>query len=328
MTGTLPPLLDSVVGGGTPERRCLRVLMNPMLMCPGKGLVLPNLNIDDIARNTRLLLILSLPNNDMSKKSPFAIHKVLIGISGEPKSVKRLKSGDLLIETSSALQTKSLLLATSFLDSPLIISPHKSLNTSRGVISEPDLLSTPEAEILVGCDSGKPLAFRISSIKPTTQIEYRLPEPISASSAALDNSLNTSTSSLSSETCPAPTTSNKFAALQPSVTLSESATTTPNSELSNTSKVPQNVKQNSKNRRKRTKTQKPEIEIKIAKHKPRKSGPIEYTTYDENIIMHDVEAEELEPNPEDKFAMKECFINNPNEYMRALTPTRFRKSRS
>ncbi|GFS56412.1 hypothetical protein TNCV_4302471 [Trichonephila clavipes] len=104
--------------------------------------------------------------------------------------------------------------------------------------------------------SGKHLALRISSIKPTTQIESRLPEPISSSSAAPDNSLNTSASSLSAETCPVPTISNKFAALQPSVPLSESATTAPNSELSNTFKVPQNVKQNSKSRRKRTKAQK------------------------------------------------------------------------
>ncbi|GFV68674.1 uncharacterized protein TNCV_3001331 [Trichonephila clavipes] len=73
-------------------------------------------------------------------------------------------------------------------------------------------------------------------IKLTTQIESRLPEPISASAAAPDNSLNTSTSSSSAETCPVPTTFNKFAALQPSVPLSESATTTTNSELSNTSK--------------------------------------------------------------------------------------------
>ncbi|GFU90287.1 uncharacterized protein TNCV_2717451 [Trichonephila clavipes] len=134
MTGTLPPLLD-VVGGGTPGRICLLVRMDPMLQCPGKGLVLPDFNVDDIARNTRFL-ILSLLNNDMSKMSPFAIHKALIGIGSEPKSVKGLRSGDLLFETSSALQTKSRLLATSFLDSPLTIRPHKSLNTSRGVISE------------------------------------------------------------------------------------------------------------------------------------------------------------------------------------------------
>ncbi|GFT07170.1 uncharacterized protein TNCV_1416551 [Trichonephila clavipes] len=191
-------------------------------------------------------------------------------------------------------------------------------NASPSIPSVSTSSSTTQSNLL-------PSAF---SIKPTIQIESRLPEPISASAAAPDNSLNTSTSSLSAETCPGPTTSNKFAAHQPSVPLSESATTTPNNELSNASKVPQNVKQNSRNRRKRTKAQKPEIEIKMAKHILRKSGPTEYTSDDEDMIMYDVEAEELEPNPEDKFAMKECFINNPNEYMHALTPNRFRKSKS
>ncbi|GFW04147.1 hypothetical protein TNCV_2669121 [Trichonephila clavipes] len=81
-------------------------LIDPMLLCPGKDLVLPNLSIDDIARNSRFL-ILSLPNNGMMKRLPFAILKALVGIGGEPKSVKRLRSGDLLIEISSALQTKS-----------------------------------------------------------------------------------------------------------------------------------------------------------------------------------------------------------------------------
>ncbi|GFY01365.1 uncharacterized protein TNCV_5078311 [Trichonephila clavipes] len=33
-------------------------------------------------------------------------------------------------------------------DCPLTVSPHKSLNSSRGVISEPDLIFTPETEIL------------------------------------------------------------------------------------------------------------------------------------------------------------------------------------
>ncbi|GFX77443.1 putative RNA-directed DNA polymerase from transposon BS [Trichonephila clavipes] len=86
----------------------------------------------------------------MSNKSPFAVHKALIGIGGEPKSVKRLRSGDLLIETNSAIQTKSFLLAKIFLNSPLIVTPHKSLNSCIGVISEPDLLTTSESEILEG----------------------------------------------------------------------------------------------------------------------------------------------------------------------------------
>ncbi|GFW73127.1 uncharacterized protein TNCV_832461 [Trichonephila clavipes] len=169
MTGTLPPLLDSVVGEGTPGRSCIRVFMDPMLLCPGKGLVLPNLNIDQISTNTRYLL-LSLPNNEMSSKSPFAIQKALVGIGGEKKSVKRLRSGNLLIETNSALQTKSFLLAKTFLNSPLIISPHKTMNSCRGVISEHDLLTTPESEILDGFSDQGVIQVRRITVKRDTLI--------------------------------------------------------------------------------------------------------------------------------------------------------------
>ncbi|GFV07097.1 putative RNA-directed DNA polymerase from transposon BS [Trichonephila clavipes] len=102
-----------------------------------------------MSKDTRFLLI-SLPNNDTLNKSPFAIHKALIGIGSEPKSIKRLSSGDLLIETISALQKKSFLLAKTFLNSPVTITPHKPLNSYRVVIAEPDLLNTSESEILEG----------------------------------------------------------------------------------------------------------------------------------------------------------------------------------
>ncbi|GFU45941.1 RNA-directed DNA polymerase from mobile element jockey [Trichonephila clavipes] len=146
-----PASLVGLRGGWRHARTKLYyALMDPSRLCTGKGFVLPNLNIDVISKHSRFL-ILSLPDNDMMKKSQFAIHKALIQVGGEPKSVKRLRSGDLIIEASSALQTKFFfLLAKSFLDSPLTLSPHKSLNTSRGVVSEPDLLSTPETEILDG----------------------------------------------------------------------------------------------------------------------------------------------------------------------------------
>ncbi|GFT33785.1 hypothetical protein TNCV_4382971 [Trichonephila clavipes] len=144
--------------------------------------------------------------------------------------------------------------------------------------------------------------------------------------------MNTSDSSLETETRPL-TTSNKFAALstkiQSLVPLPESVPTTSNSEHSNAPEIPKCVKRNSRNRIKRPKVQKTEIEIKmcVAPHRPKKSAPTELTTDVEDMIMYDVQAEELEPNPEDKFAMKECFVNNPTEYMRALTPTRFRKKK-
>ncbi|GFU61345.1 uncharacterized protein TNCV_3544731 [Trichonephila clavipes] len=127
-----------------------------------------HLNIEQISLNTRFLIV-SLPNNDMSIKSPFAIQKALIGIGGEPKSVKRLRSGHLLIETTSALQTKSFLLAKSFLNSPVNVFPHKSLNSCRGVISEPDLLGTSDSEILEGfSDQGVTQVRRITIKKDST----------------------------------------------------------------------------------------------------------------------------------------------------------------
>ncbi|GFW50013.1 uncharacterized protein TNCV_2315951 [Trichonephila clavipes] len=108
-------------------------------------LTLPNLNVDQVSLNTRFLVI-SLPKSEMTKISHFAIQKALIGIGGEPKSIKRLRSGDLLVETNSVLQTKSFLLAKSFLNSPVTISPHKSINSCRGIISETDLLGKPDGK--------------------------------------------------------------------------------------------------------------------------------------------------------------------------------------
>ncbi|GFX05685.1 putative RNA-directed DNA polymerase from transposon BS [Trichonephila clavipes] len=122
-------------------------------------------------------LLISLPNNDVLNKSHNRdIHKALIGIGGEPKSIKRLRSGDLLFETISALQTKSFLLAKTFLNSPITVTLHKSMNPYRGVISEQDLLNTPESEILEGLtDQGVIQVRRInikgdSTISPTKHV--------------------------------------------------------------------------------------------------------------------------------------------------------------
>ncbi|GFU95722.1 RNA-directed DNA polymerase from mobile element jockey [Trichonephila clavipes] len=123
--------------------------MDPLNSCPSKDLMLPILNVDQLSLSTRFLIIL-LPSNAMSSISSFVIQKAPIGISGEPKSVKRLRSGDLLIETLSAIQTKSFLQEKTFLNSPVNIYPHKTLNSCRGIISDPDLLTTTDAEILDG----------------------------------------------------------------------------------------------------------------------------------------------------------------------------------
>ncbi|GFV15211.1 uncharacterized protein TNCV_4650431 [Trichonephila clavipes] len=108
----------------------------------------------------------------------------------------------------------------------------------------------------------------------------------------------------------------------------ESVPTTSNSEHSNAPEIPQCVKRNPRNRRKRPKVQKPEIEIKMTPHTSRKSAPTEYATDEEDIITYDVEEEELVPDPTFKFTFKESLTSYPKGYLRELTPTRFRKSRS
>ncbi|GFV80758.1 uncharacterized protein TNCV_4619191 [Trichonephila clavipes] len=292
MTGTLPPLLDSVLGGGTPGRRCLRVHMDPMLLCPGKGLVLPtNPTIEEIAKNTRFF-ILSLPNNEMSGKSPFAIFK--------------------------ALQA--------------IVAPHKSLNSSRGAISEPDLLYTSKTEILEGfSDQGVVQVTKPSTATTTTQTDENItkivcpplkllqplisdPKPTISSSVPALNKSSASTQaelvpSTSSVTVASPsksqppnsvidtasTTSNRLsisAASSSSTACSvHEMTTTTSNTIPATS---QDTNQTSKPCRKKlppknqSNTIKSKIEIKMAPHRPRKSGPNEYTTDEEDMIIYDV----------------------------------------
>ncbi|GFS88522.1 uncharacterized protein TNCV_1461541 [Trichonephila clavipes] len=132
----------------------------------------------------------------MSRKSPFAIQNALKGIGGDPKSVKKLRSGDLLIETVSALQTKSFLSAKIFLDCQLIVTPHRSLNYCRGVISEPDLLCASEAEILEGLSDQ---ASSNSKQNRTTPIPT-----VSTSSSSTQAHLVRSTSTISKSQPPIP----------------------------------------------------------------------------------------------------------------------------
>ncbi|GBN39935.1 hypothetical protein AVEN_21770-1 [Araneus ventricosus] len=101
-----------------------------------------------VARYVRFLIISACDKEKGLCLSPFAVQKELKSIGDDPKTVKKFKSGDLLIETFSAIQTKSFLLAKTLANIPITVEPHRSLNSCRGVISEIQLQNTPENEIL------------------------------------------------------------------------------------------------------------------------------------------------------------------------------------
>ena len=108
---------------------------------------------DDIGEVTdqnypRFLVIQSLEEDKpLSKVSPFVIEKCLHAIAGEPKSVKKIKAG-LLVEVNRKSHSDNLLKTTSFFNIKVKVSPHNSLNTSKGVFRCRELADLDEAEIL------------------------------------------------------------------------------------------------------------------------------------------------------------------------------------
>lgn len=79
-------------------------------------------------------LIITSESEALKKLSPFAVEKGIRGIAGEPKSVKRLRSGDLLVEVATKNHAMCLLNAPKLALVPISVSPHRSLNTKKGVI--------------------------------------------------------------------------------------------------------------------------------------------------------------------------------------------------
>ena len=73
----------------------------------------------------------------MQKLSPFAVQKCFQAIAGTLKSIKRLRVGSFLVECGK----------NRFVDRPVRVSVHKTLNSSRGVIRCRDLADISEVEI-------------------------------------------------------------------------------------------------------------------------------------------------------------------------------------
>ena len=84
----------------------------------------------------------------LSRLSTFAIQKGIQGLVGEPKTIKRLRSGDLLIEVDRETHSTKLLAVTELAQVPVQVSPHRTLNTSKGVLRTPELKNTTREELL------------------------------------------------------------------------------------------------------------------------------------------------------------------------------------
>ncbi|GBM46221.1 hypothetical protein AVEN_92963-1, partial [Araneus ventricosus] len=79
--------------------------------------------------------------------SPFLVEKSISDTVGEVKSIKKLRSGDLLVEVASSKQSQQILKLKSMSTIPVSVSPHETLNTSKGVVTCGELFNVPLDEI-------------------------------------------------------------------------------------------------------------------------------------------------------------------------------------
>lgn len=85
--------------------------------------------------------------NFKSNANVFAVHKAIISMAGEPKSMKTIKDGNYLVEMSEKNHTQLLLKTTNLAGVPVKVSAHKALNSSRCVIYCRELDNMSELEI-------------------------------------------------------------------------------------------------------------------------------------------------------------------------------------
>ncbi|GBL82178.1 hypothetical protein AVEN_252372-1 [Araneus ventricosus] len=106
-----------------------------------------------ITEDTRFL-ILHTPKT-FHRVSPFLVQRLISSIIGDVKDTKKLPSGDLLIEAASKAQISVMRSLEELGDFPIEVTPHRTLNYSRGVISEPDIFDCSETELIEELQSQK-----------------------------------------------------------------------------------------------------------------------------------------------------------------------------
>jgi hypothetical protein len=81
------------------------------------------------------LIIQSAEEGELTK-NPFLTGKTIQSIAGEVTSVKRLRQGDILVHCATRSQAKNLMQLKAFAGCPCTVLPHRSLNSSKGIIRD------------------------------------------------------------------------------------------------------------------------------------------------------------------------------------------------
>ncbi|XP_046565083.1 uncharacterized protein LOC124273818 [Haliotis rubra] len=81
-------------------------------------------------------LVISTQDGTPLKLNPFAIEKTIQGIAGDVEDVKILRSGCLLIKCRRQKQAVNLLSTKTLATVQVVVSPHRSLNSCKGIVRD------------------------------------------------------------------------------------------------------------------------------------------------------------------------------------------------
>ena len=96
----------------------------------------------------RFIVISAADPSSPLRLSPFAVQKGIEGAAGKPVNIRKLQSGDLVVEVDRKSHAMNLLKLPEFVGHKVKCTPHMSLNYSKGILRCRDLADCSEDEIL------------------------------------------------------------------------------------------------------------------------------------------------------------------------------------
>ncbi|GBM16122.1 hypothetical protein AVEN_152708-1 [Araneus ventricosus] len=113
--------------------------------------------------------VISSDKSSLKFVSPIVIYKTITGLIGEVSNIKKLNNGLLLIEVKNKQQSENITQLKK-IEFQVNVAVHRSLNHSRGVISEQEFQRDLEDDILDCLKDQKVIAVRRITIKRNNQI--------------------------------------------------------------------------------------------------------------------------------------------------------------
>ena len=133
---------------------------------------------------SRFFVIAAKDGNPI-KYNIFAVQKFIQCGVGDVKVAKKLQNGTVLLEVSSKEHAQKAVNMTNWFDTPITVTPHRSLNTSRGVIRCRELRDCNDSEVLMALSSQGVveakhiLTKRNDKLEPTNTfiLTFKMPTP-------------------------------------------------------------------------------------------------------------------------------------------------------